>query len=181
MRKICSLCNIELACKDDGHPGIMHGICKSCAKKTQKRELHSAVYYLINKMKEPALIIENVDIITMANKLAKNLLGDGLEGELPGDAFACACATFLGGCGKTSYCDKCALREALAEVLKTGVTVKRKVMQDFMCHDGTCRRIITFSMEKAGSVILLIIKNIENVNILPGDLNKNLCWQIVDE
>lgn len=182
MRKICSFCNVELVCKDRKElPGVVHGICKECAEKLQNRELYGTVTFLMNKVKEPALLIENGEIITMANRVAKDVLGGRLEGELPGDAVGCLCAALAGGCGKTKYCGLCSIRNTLGDVFSTGVSSSKKVMQDVIGPQGASRRIISFTMELAGEAVLLTVNDIESVIIAAKDVNKNLCWQIVDE
>lgn len=121
----------------------------------------------LNRLPARVLVVDNESLVVHANTLNLESLGKQLSdvrGKLGGEVFECEYSYLPGGCGQTEHCHQCVIRQTVMGtmadgVAKTGVMVK-------LCQRQPDQSIIwlniTFSTEKAGSVVLLRIDDIRS-------------------
>jgi len=168
MKRICAWCKIEMESTSlEDHPGnsITHGICTKCKDKIlgpQKVELMP----FLDSLNMPIVVVNNRGNAETANKAARKILQKELPeivGFTGGDIFECAYSKSPEGCGKTTHCSGCTIRNTVMDTFQSGnshMEIKAPLNQ------GTPEKneevIYLISTEKVSDVVLLRIDTADN-------------------
>lgn len=165
MLRICAWCRVNLdtdvkmdEISKENHP-ITHGICPACS------ELFSydtfPVHEFLNKLNQNILLVNDQGIVNDANETALIFLQKPLEmiKNLPGgNVMECVHSLDPKGCGNTTHCSGCTVRNSVMHTLKTGQSIKGRKAFQLLRQNGEVRKVeLIISTEKIGNQILLQI------------------------
>ncbi|MDR3580931.1 MAG: hypothetical protein P4L44_13300 [Oryzomonas sp.] len=165
MRRICAWCKIDMgatATESNSDDTITHGICRECAIKifgplTQRVTLME----FLDSLAAPVVVADAMGKVSCANKQAQALLhkdASDIEGANAGDVFECAFAKLPEGCGKTSHCDGCTIRNTVMNTFQSGMShVKLPAQLNQGTQDNCQEARLVISTEKVNDVVLLRI------------------------
>jgi PAS domain-containing protein len=173
MRAVCAWCGIDL--KRALPPGtglagleITHGICDSCAQHFFGPR-DTSVRGFLNTLEAPVVVVDD-DVRTLeANDAALAALGKTREqvaGRLGGEIIECANSRLPGGCGHTTHCTACTIRNSVQETFETGRSFSH-VPAWVRLHTETeaeakKKMRVEISTEKVGDVVLLRLDEIRH-------------------
>jgi PAS domain-containing protein len=151
-----------------GAPGteldITHGICPDCVSNL-KFQTGTDLKSLLDTLAIPVLVVNRAGVVEAANQEAEALLqknGSEIEGRRQGDVFECAYARLPEGCGQTTCCSGCAIRQSVQATYATGRSLHRVPAYLKNGVPAPVGRIhMHISTEKVGEVVLLRIDDIE--------------------
>jgi hypothetical protein len=129
VRVVCSYCRKDLGTKPPlSDASVTHGMCPDCsADFSAQWEGMSWTEYLA-RFDFPVILVEGDVRLVAINKPASDLLGHPpreLVGLLGGEALECAYARLPGGCGKTTHCPACIIRNSVTRTHLTGEALTR--------------------------------------------------------
>jgi hypothetical protein len=164
MKRVCAWCNREME-NGEGTPvddGIVtHGICGECADNIEF-QLGVSIKKFLNSFKVPVILLDGNNRAISANRFALDLVKKNLASinhVILGNVFECAYSRLPGGCGKTSHCSGCTIRNAIMDTFRTGepnLEVPATVTSGSM-GDGEAVAL-RISTEKALNYVLLKIE-----------------------
>lgn len=170
MKKICAWCRKDLGVdhsQGKNNAPISHGICPDCYRKLISFKAKSMRDFL-NQFSHPVLLVDSEVKIISANKEGLAVSGkkiEEIEGALVGDVFDCKYSSLPGGCGKTTHCKGCTIRNTVRDTFKSGVSqVKVAAYQDLHHETGEHKVKFLISTEKTGDKIFLRIDEISEQN-----------------
>lgn len=166
MKTICAWCNKSMGSIifDENSEGLLsHGICKECfgAMKGPKK---STLKEFLDSIETPVLVVGLDATINYANMQAREILQKempNIEGIWGGDVFECAYAKLREGCGNTSHCVGCTIRNTVMDTMQTGNSHLRSpayLMQGTPEDNQEIKFLI--STEKVSDVVLLRIDKV---------------------
>jgi transcriptional regulator of aromatic amino acid metabolism len=141
---------------------ITHGICPECAIEifgplTQRVTLME----FLDSLAAPVVVADATGKVNYANKQAQALLhkeASDIEGTNAGDVFECAFAKLPEGCGKTTHCDGCTIRNTVMITFQSGMGhVKLPAQLNQGTQDNYQEAQLVISTEKVNDVVLLRI------------------------
>ena len=166
MKSVCAWCNTELdngSANDADDAVVSHGICVSCREyffSTPSRTLDN----FLNKMDKPVMVINNEGQVALANDKAQTMLGKDLgeiSGYKGGDVMECAYARLPEGCGNTTHCLGCTIRNNIMLTFETGKSLKRvPALLNRAKADSIEKIHFHVSTEKINDVVLLRIDDV---------------------
>lgn len=165
-RQVCAYCGRNLnALPEQGQPDrISHGVCQNCFPALVAGSgLPFAAF--LDSLPAPVLVLDQEMRIVAVNAKARQLtpdVGRDLRGSLPGEAFGCVHAHTPEGCGRTVYCQTCAIRRTVVKTAATGESqIRIPAYADI--EDMLGLHIVRFliSTEKVGEIVLLRIDAID--------------------
>jgi PAS domain-containing protein len=115
----------------------------------------------LDQFQEPVIVINGVGRVLAANQPMANLLGKSereVAGLLGGEAMECVYARLPGGCGHTTHCKTCTIRNTVTTTRESSIPQSR-VPAYLDQDDGRTRFVI--SSKKVRGTILVIIEEIE--------------------
>jgi hypothetical protein len=151
----------------EGHSGdiITHGICSKCKDKIlgpQKVELMP----FLDSLNMPLVVVDAMGNAETANKAARMILQKELPeivGFAGGVIFECAYSTLPEGCGKTTHCSGCTIRNTVMDTFQSGNShLDIKVLLNQGTPEKNEEVIYVISTEKVGDVVLLKIGTADN-------------------
>lgn len=163
MQKICSWCKIDLGTvSTDSYfeNAISHGICTECVDTFFGPHRVKLVDF-IDSLNAAVVVVDAAGSIISANKQARVLLHKdmadvvGLQG---GEVFECAYAKLPEGCGNTTHCDGCTIRNTVMDSFLSGKSHLKKPA--YLIHgtpDNNQEVQFLISTEKVNDVVLLRI------------------------
>ncbi len=173
MKAVCAWCKKDLGPRNSppGAPDtITHGICEACASRLFS-EFSTPLKLYLDGLAIPVLVMDGTGFIRSGNRQAGQLLNRKLAELINtpcGTAFACMHASLAEGCGHTSFCSDCAIRNAIVRTHETGTSLIRLPATVQTAADGSGIRLL-FSTQKVSDCVLLRIDALEE-NIPPrGD------------
>lgn len=120
VKVICAWCNKTIT---EGLSDIVsHGMCSDCYSKMNSKSPMGLKDFL-DKLVVPVLVVQDSGRTLYANNAAEALLGknyDEINGELGGDVFECTHSKKPGGCGGTTHCKACTIRQSVEHTFQTG-------------------------------------------------------------
>ncbi len=163
MKRACAWCNRDMG-EVESAPGterdITHGICPDCISNL-RFQTGTDLKNLLDTLAIPILVVNREGVVETGNKGAEALLNKKvleIEGRRQGDVFECAYARLPEGCGQTTCCSGCAIRQAVQETYATGRSLHRVPAY---LKNGAPERLVRIHMhistEKVGEVVLLRI------------------------
>jgi len=167
MRRVCAWCNEAMDASsenaEDRSGPVTHGICAECVRKVfyyRSKPLSE----LLNLFADPVFLVNSEGRVTTANAAALSMLGkdhSDIKDRLGGDVFGCSYADQPGGCGHTTHCKTCTIRNTVTDTLETGrnhEAVAAYPDLHFITEEQKVRFLI--STEKAGDAVLLRIDDV---------------------
>jgi hypothetical protein len=143
---------------------ISHGMCDACAD-SLSADIGIDMMSFLDGLDAPVLVVDETGSVLTANKQARALLKKELpkmEGYKGGDVFECANAKLPEGCGNTTHCSGCTLRNTIMDTHATSIS---HLKTPAYLNQGTpddCREIeLLISTEKLKEVVLLRIDKVE--------------------
>jgi PAS domain-containing protein len=130
LRVICSFCRKVI--KDaKGAPAtaVSHGMCPQCGEYFERLWGGMPLGDYLDLLPRPVLIVDGEGRLVAANRrIAEAVCRDKkeLRGLLAGEAMACVHSRLPEGCGKTTHCRDCAIRQVVLDVVKTAKPVTRR-------------------------------------------------------
>jgi hypothetical protein len=140
---------------------VTHGICNDCAD-NMEFQLGVSIKRFLNSFKVPVVLLDSNNRAISANGNALTLLKKNLAAinhVILGTVFECAYSRLPGGCGKTSHCAGCTIRNAIMDTFATGnpnLDIPATVVSSSM-GDGESVPL-RISTEKALNYVLLKIE-----------------------
>lgn len=129
MRVVCSYCRKDQGTKPplrDG--GVTHVMCRECDAYFAAQWSGMSFEAYVARFDFPVVLVEGEGRVVAMNPAAGAFLGRGpreVVGLLGGEAMECAHARLPGGCGKTTHCAACAIRNSVQETHRSGRTLTR--------------------------------------------------------
>lgn len=166
MKRICAWCNKAM---EDGDGVLVddevvtHGICSDCADNIEF-QLGVSIKKFLNSFKMPVVLLDGNNRTISANGHALGLLKKNLAAinhVILGNVFECAYSRLPGGCGKTSHCSGCTIRNAIMDTFATGkpnLDLPATVTSSSMGNGAAVS--LRISTEKALNYVLLKIEPI---------------------
>jgi len=161
MKRVCAWCKIDMGTKPiEGHSenAVTHGICAVCLD-TFFQLRQSALIDILDRIEAPVIVIDSTVCVRSANTLAQRFLQKELpdiEGVITGDVVECSYAKLAGGCGTTSHCDGCMIRNTVQDTFLTGkshLKVPARLLQGDADKNLEINLLLT--TEKVNDVVLL--------------------------
>jgi PAS domain-containing protein len=124
MRAVCSYCRKDMGRRpplDDG--GITHVMCPECDAYFAEQWRGMSYEDYVARFPCPVVLVDPDGRVVAMNQSAGEALGRRPReaiGLLGGEAMECAHARLPGGCGKTTHCAACAIRNAVTATHRTG-------------------------------------------------------------
>lgn len=165
MKRVCAWCNTMMedgavsALGDDDL--VTHGICNDCAD-NMEFQLGVSIKRFLNSFKVPVVLLDSNNKAISANGNALTLLKKNLAAinhVVLGNVFECAYSRLPEGCGKTSHCSGCTIRNAVMGTFATGesnLNVPATVISGSMGNGEPVS--LKISTEKALNYVLLKIE-----------------------
>lgn len=163
MRVVCAWCNKVLSAAESDDR-VSHGICPECRHALSIRGTQT-LDQLLNDIDIPVVAVDADSTALLSNRAAERVLGKGvnlISGQLLGKVVECVYAHHPGGCGRTIHCTGCAIRNAITATYRDGLP-RRGVETEklVLTADGTRLARFTFSAEKTGEAVLVILDDIK--------------------
>ncbi len=166
MHLICSYCGRYIKEKKPYEvTRATHGICPECyLSLMQKNESLSYDDYL-ETFAVPVLVVDAARRITAANQAALAMVGQPAErvvGLLGGEAMECLHARLPGGCGQTTHCETCTIKNLVMRTMEQRKSFHNEVVSivtgrgkgDFLVstlfHAGLVQIVFEASLLHAG-------------------------------
>ncbi|MBI5725500.1 MAG: hypothetical protein HZA50_16200 [Planctomycetes bacterium] len=167
MKRICAWCRQELepvGHDDNSHDYITHGICRSCYN-ILLLQLGVDVHKYLDSIAAPIVLIDAEGTVRAANASAMKLLNKkpaDIEGYTGGEIFECPYSKLPGGCGKTTHCAGCTIRNTLLDTYATGKGfLKRPVILNQNTPEDPQKINMFISTEKVGNIVFMRIDEME--------------------
>lgn len=123
MQTVCAWCGKPLGQKSGSDAGVSHGICAECTA-LFLNEQPGGLRNLLNHLDAPVMAIDGEGRLRTANHKVEELLQKKLpemQDRLGGDFMECAYARLPGGCGNTTHCPACTIRNTVMHTYNTGL------------------------------------------------------------
>lgn len=168
IKKLCGWCNKSLGDPvDDGSSSetVSHGICRNCVEGLMAGS-GTPMQTFIDSMEFPILVVDQNVAVVSSNKAAATLTGKTLEqtqGKLSGEVFDCVHHTKPGGCGQTTHCKTCTIRNSVEHTYRTGEALADvPAYLDLDNWGGGKRLAFRISTEKRDHLVMLKIEEISD-------------------
>ena len=125
MKRVCSWCRLDMGNVPSvifSEDVVTHGICFDCFGKVFGPQKYNLMEYL-DSLNAPVIVIDSTVCVMSSNKKACSLLKKEMRdivGLRGGDVFECAYASLPGGCGETTHCKACTIRNTVLDTFNTG-------------------------------------------------------------
>jgi hypothetical protein len=166
MKKVCSWCQKELSPGDGSDQKIIsHGICKPCMFHVRAGMGMEFSEYL-SGLGVPIAVLDCGRHVQLATATLKQILGKNdaqIIGNLGGVVFECEYSYLPEGCGNTTHCGGCTVKNTVIETYDEGKS--HSAVEAYLNQrtpGGGMRKLkLTISTEKMNDVVLLRVDNIE--------------------
>lgn len=164
MKKVCAWCNKSMAESEGDDAVVSHGICSDCADNIEF-QLGVSIKKFLNSLHEPVLLVDSDCRTISANRTALDMAGKELVAvnhQLMGNVFECAYARLPGGCGKTTHCSGCIIRNAVSETYRTGKSnINISATTEFGSSLDSKGAALKVSTEKVLNFVLLRVEPVK--------------------
>jgi hypothetical protein len=161
MKRICAWCKIDMGTKlidANFENTVTHGICPACLE-TNFQLRQSSLIDILDRLDTPVIVIDSTMCVCSANKQAQALLQKKLPdivGVVAGEMLECVYSKLTGGCGNTTHCDGCMIRNTVTDTFQTGkshLKIPAHLLQG--TPDNNQEINLLLSTEKVKDVVLL--------------------------
>ncbi len=139
MKKVCAWCNSPMgsvSVKSDTIPSLVtHSICNDCSDNLDF-QLGVPLQRYLDSLRIPIVALNSDGRVIAINSEATEMYSGGTGEEMaewPFKVFECAHARLPDGCGNRVHCSGCAIRFAVTDTYRTGVS-----LQDVPAHITHC-------------------------------------------
>lgn len=151
MKVVCSCCRCDLGQKEPLEDNsISHGMCDDCYDYFDK-QLDGMSYDEYLKQFDYPVVMVNLDgRVISVNDRALTLLGkpkDKLRGYLGGEVFECVYARLPEGCGETTHCETCTIRNLVQMTFDTQRNYVKKVVR-LQTDDALVEMVVSTSIKE---------------------------------
>ncbi|WP_319578496.1 hypothetical protein [uncultured Methanospirillum sp.] len=161
MRRVCAFCNEELSPDSGDDDRISHGVCTSCYNHI-KASMGVDITEYLTMLDQPVVLVDQDLHILSANQEIRKVTRKDLSsviGHLSGEVFECEYARCPGGCGNTTHCSGCVIRNSVKETYQTGRPVDKRPATIAQDVDGRPASVsLLISTVKTGDVVLLQVE-----------------------
>lgn len=123
MLVICSYCRQSLGEKPPlKNKQRTHGMCRECNEALKAQLDGQSFDDYLGSFENPVVVVDSEGRVLAANSSACEMLdkpAKTIQGFLGGEAFECAYARLPGGCGNTSHCPTCSIRNLINTTIET--------------------------------------------------------------
>ncbi|RJO65776.1 MAG: hypothetical protein C4523_15395 [Myxococcales bacterium] len=161
MRLVCSYCRKSLGEKEPkSNDKITHGMCVDCFAYYDRQWSGQKLSEYLDTFDVPVVAVNPDGRLIAANRRMAKLLGKTpreMFGLLGGEAMECQYARLPGGCGRTSHCYACTVRQTVMATMQSGepgVRVPAYLNQE----DQRLRLLI--STYREGDCVRLVVEEI---------------------
>ncbi|MDD2764214.1 MAG: hypothetical protein PHE83_09610 [Opitutaceae bacterium] len=166
MKVACAWCQKLLVEDASGDAKISHGICEDCLRRMVGGSVRLGDF--LNRLDFPVLVTDRDLTVVEANRAAETIAGSSrtqLKAGPTGVAIECYYAGLPGGCGQTSHCHGCALRQTIVDTYADG-QARCGVYAVPQPPADTKGRIVQFrfSTHKVGDSIMVVIEETKIVD-----------------
>ncbi len=158
MSLVCAWCHKVLSENIEGV--VTDGICPNCAADLQF--VPQAFDRFLNTLPGPVLVVDEKGRVMGANLAAAAMVRlepwDMVD-RMAGQVLSCVYSELPGGCGHTTHCTGCAIRQAFEHTFSTGEAVREAPA--FAHRRGPAGPVRTFfriSTERMGPMVLVQIE-----------------------
>lgn len=154
---------------------ITHGICDQCAFHLNASVgMHLSDY--LEKHTFPIVLLNNEGTVKSGNAKARELLNKNFEqitGLPGGNVFECEYAYLPEGCGKTSHCSSCSIRNLVMKSFDINIGLKHQEVYLRQRLPSNNHQNIKFivSTEKVKDTVLLVIESVVMADSNLNDIN----------
>ncbi len=146
---------------DESDYPITHGICEGCSHRLWS-ESGTSLREFLESMDIPTLMVSGDVVVDGANEAALALVEKALpslQGKPGGEVFGCVNADLPGGCGRTSMCSACTVRNTVTETYRSGEG-RFQVQAVLQVWSGGAPRDMGFLLttEKVGNRVLVQVE-----------------------
>jgi len=124
MRVVCSFCRVPLGEKPPlDRDELSHGACPPCLEHFERQWEGLSLAEYLDDFEFPVVVVDQDGRFIAANDRMAEQLGQparSLTGLLGGEAMECVWARLPGGCGRTSHCETCTVRQTVRRTFETG-------------------------------------------------------------
>ncbi len=123
MKVVCSYCGKDVCvCDPKDDDRISHGMCPECHQHFSSQWSGMELGEYLERFDAPCMAIDSDGRVLAANKLAGDMIGEKAEniGGLLGEVMECQYSRLPGGCGKTTHCPTCTVRNTIEATISTG-------------------------------------------------------------
>ena len=161
MKRVCAWCKMDLGTKSvdaNFDNFITHGICPACLE-TNFQLKQSTLIDILDRLDTPVIVFDSTMCVCSANKQAQAFLKKELPditGFVAGEVLECAYSKLTGGCGNTTHCDGCMIRNTVTDTFQTGkshLKIPAHLLRD--TPDNNHEINVLLSTEKVKDVVLL--------------------------
>lgn len=160
MHVVCSYCRKDLGRKPPfGDGSLTHAMCPECGAYFAAQWGGMSYGEYVARFQFPVVLIEPGGRVVAMNRPACDFLGQRPEqvvGLLGGEAMECAYARLPGGCGKTTHCPTCAIRNTVMATHRTGRAQVRVPATLRRRDDRVHELLISTTLE--GQVVKVVIE-----------------------
>ncbi len=163
MRTICAYCRAVIAEIDDGDDDLTsHGMCDACEAHFRPQWLGGLTLgEYLDQFDDPVLVVDAEGRVAAANQRMANMLGRPsreLAGLLGGDALECQYARLPEGCGLTTHCKTCTIRNTVEATMADGKP-RHRVSAQLYHVDGPRQFLITTC--RVGNTVEVTVEPVE--------------------
>jgi hypothetical protein len=163
MVTICAFCDTVIRHEPLTVNLVNHGICESCYKSILTNHGFNLKKFL-DLLDAPVFLVDaDVNILaanTRAIATAKKPVAQ-ITGKLCGTVLECINAFLPEGCGKTTHCPDCTIRNSVNETYSTGNQITRRPAVVIRKNNGNQETVrLLVSTQKDGDIVLLRLEPI---------------------
>jgi hypothetical protein len=143
--------------------GVSHGLCPECFPRFVSGTGKPAQEFL-DSLPFPVFVINDEQLLVGANCHAREMTSTEFDEDSPalgGEVFQCVHADKPGGCGRTTHCKSCTIRNCVNETATTGKAMRQ--VEAFMdlgdVIEATQVRFLV-TTEKVGEAVLLTVEDV---------------------
>ncbi len=161
MKIVCSYCRKDMGEKEPlADTGITHSMCPDCFAYyiDQVRGISFDEY--LDRYDLPILVLDADARIAACNRLARETLGkteSDITGLLAGEGMECEFARLPEGCGHTTHCMACSIRNTVKDTHESGRPV---VSMKAYLNRADRRNTLVISARKVGDFVRIIVEAI---------------------
>ncbi len=167
MHTICAWCHKDISTEEwnpSKNDSVSHGVCEDCAQFFRSNK-PTSIEKFINRIDIPIIVIDkNTDVLS-ANKYASVLFNKEILSPIQqptGDVMECAYARLPEGCGRTTHCTGCTIRQSVTKTFETGEPMEKIEAYQYVVSDKNSRYMkMLISTKKVDKVVFLRIDSRE--------------------
>ena len=164
MKVVCAWCRTVIVPGDDGDESVSHGICLAC-RGSFVSVARVGIGEFVARLDFPVLVLDSDLRVLEANAPAEAAVGKTalkMRNSLAGVAIECANSLLPGGCGHTTQCEGCRLRNTITATFADGQPRYGKYSHHNVVVDGTTRPVdFRFSTQRIDDIVTVVLEEVK--------------------